>query len=187
MAIVYGNEAAVEAVREFLEDGYVVGGTPTGRLNDLLATRRTELGVTTAVLPDVALFESLWERDIQATRFPYLSVSHDGCTGEDDGPNSRMVDHSIVLSLVVLNANIAGNERAVGLAAARYADVIRALFFRRLPRGKQGWTLNNGGTGEATGRVIRASIDSQETIASASTPPNYLVLTRLTVRMQEVY
>ena len=184
MSIVYGEEAAAEALREFLEDG--VSGAL--RLNDLLETYRTEKSIDETELPDVASFETLYDRGSQATPYPNMAIVWDGCEGEDEGTNARMVNHRFDLVLFMLAAQISGDETDAAVAAARYTDVIRALFFRRLPMGSQGWTLNNGGTGDAKGRVIRCSIDSQDRgPLEDPTDPNWIVLTRLTVRMEEAW
>jgi len=187
-AQVYGSAAAVEAVREFLEDGTHQGaGSPAQTFNGFLAEYRTALSVTTAVLPDIAIFETLWNRGSQATRYPSCSIVEAFSTGESEGPNSRMVDHSIEVAIFVLSAQIAGSEQAATLAATRYADALRAFFFRRVPVVAQGWTLNTGGTGDAQSRVIRCEVENVDMGVDDATPPNWIPLVRLVVRMQEAY
>ena len=68
-------------------------------------------------------------------------------------------------------------------------DALTKIFLRRVPMGKQGWTLSNGGTA-ATGRVIRCTIESNmlafDPEIQASTP-NMMLRTSLLVRLQEDY
>ena len=189
MAAVYGGEAAVEAVREFLEDGTHGGASsPAQTFNEFLAAYRTDLGITTSTLPDVALYETVWPHMAQANIFPVLAITWDGAGGEEaGGANSRIIEHRLELYLVVPQPVIDGDERAVALAILRYGDALRAFFFRRLPMGEQGWTLNNGGTGTALGRVIRCEIGETEPAMDNLTPPNGYMRVRLIVRMQEAY
>lgn len=184
MTTFYGSQAAVEAVREFLEDGTAAANT----LNQELAALRADQSITTAELPDVAQFESFYPRDFQSRQFPHVSIVYHSDSGEVEGRNSRMVDYSIECRLTVLDADIAGSEVQVGQAMCRYRDAITKLFFRRV--GGEGWTLNNGGTGDAKGRVILAKIDSNvltfdpELMANTA---NMLLRTDLTVRLEEDY
>ena len=184
MTTFYGSQAAVEAVREFLEDG----ATGINTLNNELADLRSNQSISTAELPDVAQFESFYPRDFQSRQFPHISIVYHSDGGEIDGRNSRMVDYSIECRLTVLDADIAGAEVQVGQAMCRYRDAITKLFFRRV--GGEGWTLNNGGTGDAQGRVILAKIDSNvltfdpELMANTA---NMLLRTDLTVRLEEDY
>jgi hypothetical protein len=190
-AAVYGGSAAVEAVREFLEDGTHGGASsPAQTLNGFLADCRENVwGITESVLPDVAVYETVWPSGAQANAFPYMAIVWDGCEGQDGGPgsNSRMFDHRIELLLVVPQSVIDGDQQAVALAALRYQDAIRTFFLRRLPMGEQGWTANNGGTGLARGRVVRCEITSQAQDSEGLTSPNFYVQIRLLVRMQEAY
>lgn len=177
----YGAEAAVEALDEFLQDA-------TYGYNAQLATMRTDLSLTTAELPDVAAFEKYYPKDLQGRSFPHMSLVYMSDTAEQVA-NSRMINVSIEMRLTVLDLNIGGSESAVGLAMCRYRDALMKIFLRRLPNGKQGWTLSNGGTA-ATGRVIRATVE-QNRLAfdpeiQASTP-NMMLQTSMLVRMQEDY
>lgn len=185
MTTFYGSQAAVEAVREFLEDGNATANT----LNQELAALRADQSITTAELPDIAQFEAFYPRDLQSREFPHMSIVYLQDGGEVEGRNSRMVDYSIDLRLTVLDANIAGSEVQVGQAMCRYRDAITKLFFRRV--GGEGWTLNNGGTGDAKGRVILAKIDSNVLTFDAalmeSNSANMLLKTDLTIRIEEDY
>jgi len=180
----YGAQAAVEAVREFLEDGTASDNT----LNQELAALRTDQSITTAELPDVAQFERFYPREFQSRQFPHVSVIYESDGGEVEGRNSRMVDYAITLRLTVLDADVAGAEVEMGQAMCRYRDAITKLFFRRT--GGQGWTLNNGGTGDANGRVILAKIDSNTLTFDAelmANTANMLLRTSLTIRLEEDY
>jgi len=178
----YGSEAAVEAVDEFIT-------AATYGINAELATMRTVLSVTTANLPDVASVEKYYPKDLQSREFPHLSIVYRSDTAEQQA-NSRMINLSIDLRLTVLDLNVDGGEGEMGLAMCRYRDALTKIFLRRTPMGKQGWTLSNGGTGTAQGRVIRATIEQNQLAfdpeIQASTP-NMMLRTSLLVRMQEDY
>ena len=177
----YGAEAAVEALDEFLQDG-------TYGINAELATMRSVLSVSTAHLPDIAVFEKYYPKDLQGRSFPHMSMVYISDTAEQQA-NSRMINVSIEMRLTVLDLNVEGAESEVGLAMCRYRDALTKIFLRRTPRGKQGWTLSNGGTA-ATGRVIRCTIESNmlafDPEIQASTP-NMMLRTSLLVRLQEDY
>lgn len=178
----YGAEAAVEAVAEFINLG-------TYGINAELETMRTVLSVTTANLPDIAAVETYYPSDLQSREFPHLSIVYNSDTAEQQA-NSRMINLSIDLRLTVLDLNVDGGAGEVGIAMCRYRDALTKIFLRRTPMGKQGWTLNNGGTGTAQGRVIRATIEQNQLAfdpeIQASTP-NMMLRTSLLVRMQEDY
>lgn len=183
---VYGAEAAVEAVREFLQAGTHDGaGSPADTYNDVLAARRTTLGITTAALPDIAAFGTYWPRDEQAIQTPHLVVFWIDRALESLPPTGRSYDHRLGIGIFIAEADIAGDETVVGLAAIRYADALLAMFNRR-GAGIQGATLNNGGTGPGKGRVIHAAVGPQGYEIGGATP-NLLVTTDLRVRMSEVY
>lgn len=182
----FGGEAAVEAVREFLEDGTHGGSSsPADTYNDVLAARRTTLGITTAVLPDVALYEEHWPREEQATQTPHCIVEWLGSASEQLPPTGRSYDHRIGIGIFVADADIAGAEAEMGPAAVRYLDGLRVMLHRRT-RQEEGATLNNGGTGAAQGKVIHAAVEEQD-YAVAGTAPNMLARTTLRVRMNERY
>ena len=172
----------MEAVEEFLN-------LASYGINDELATMRTVLSVTTDNLPDIAAVEKYYPKELQARQFPHMSIVYNSDTAEQQA-NSRMINLSLELRLTVLDMNVDGGATEVGLAMCRYRDALTKIFLRRTPMGKQGWTLNNGGTGTAQGRVIRATIE-QNRLAfdpeiQASTP-NMMLMTSLLVRMQEDY
>lgn len=177
----YGAEAAVEAMDEFLTDGSL-------GLNAQLATMRTEKGLSTADLPDVSQFEKFYPKGTQARQFPHLCVIYNSDTAEQQA-NSRMINVSLECRITVLDLNINGSEADVGLAMCRYRDALTKIFLRRLPRGKQGWTLSDGGT-VAPGRVVRCTIETNDLAfdpeIQASTP-NMMLRTTFLVRMQEDY
>ena len=182
---VYGAEAGVEAVREFLEDGTLDSGGPADTYNGVLAERRTTLGITTAALPDVSLFETFWHRAETAVRTPHCLIAWVGNDTEQLPPTGRSYDHRIEIGIFVAEADIAGDEIEVMRAAVRYLDALRVMFHRRTA-GQQGATLNNGGTGAAQGRVIHAAVVRQG-YAVEGAPPNLLAVTELRVRMNEAY
>ena len=180
----YGAEAGVEAVREFLE----VGAVGSNTYNQELAVLRADKGITTAELPDVAQYETFYPREFQSRQYPHLSIVYLSDTGELER-NSRMTDLLIELRLTVLDLSVAGSEVQMGQAMCRYRDALTKLFFRRI-RGRLGWTLNNGGTGDAQGRIILSKIDANtltfDPELQANTA-NMLLRTALTVRIQEDY
>ena len=162
------TERAMDALYAFLTD-------PTTGLNaETLPTMRTDLGIDTAALPDVAVFG-------QATAFPYLSLVVSSSGGELE-PNSRMYEVTFDVALVVLDRDIDGNEVDVLQASWRYGDAIKTIMQRRVPMGQQGWTL------DVATRIIRATVDQQipgadPTIAA----DNAAILTTVTIVTAEEY
>jgi len=181
----YGAEAAVEAVLEFLQDGNASSNTYDQELADL----RTDKGITTAELPDVASYEAFYPRELQARSFPHMSIVYTSDSAEIER-NSRMTDFVIELRLTVLDQDIAGAEVEMGQAMSRYRDALNKLFFRRTGGG-QGWTLNNGGTGDAKGRVILAKITSNvltfDPELMGANSPNMQLRSDLLCRLEEDY
>ena len=177
----YGAEAAVEALDEFLQES-------TYGINAQLGTMRTDLSLSTAELPNIAAFEKYYPKDLQGRQFPHMSLVYVSDSAEQQA-NSRMINLSVEMRLTVLDLNVNGSESAVGLAMCRYRAALTKIFLRRTPLGKQGWTLNNGGTA-ATGRVIRCTIESNmlafDPEIQASTP-NMMLRTSLLIRLQEDY
>jgi len=169
------TERAVDALSDFLTDG-------TYGLNaETLPALRTALGVSTANLPDVASFETWYHRAAQARSFPYLSMVVMQTTGESE-PNSRMYSVEFDLGLVVLDANVAGDEAATLIAAWRYGDAIKTIFNRRTGSGGQGWTL-----GGADG-IIRSTVTAQAVGADPTlSVPNVALVTRVSVVTSEEY
>lgn len=169
------TERAMDAMHAYLTDG------TTGFNAVTLPDMRTALGVGTGVLPDIAIFEPWYHRAAQATSFPYMSITVDGSTGEME-PNSRFYQVRFQLGLVVLDANIAGDEAATMLALWRYGDAIKTAFQRRVGAGSQGWTL-----GSSSG-IIRATVDAQSPGADPGLAnPNVALLTDITVTTSEEY
>ena len=169
------TERAVDAVSAFLTDG------STGLTAETLPALRSALGASTAELPDILVFEKWYHRSAQATGFPYMSMVVMNTTGESQ-PNSRMYRVDFDLGLVVLDANIAGDEKDTLVAAWRYGDAIKTIFNRRLGAGGQGWTL-----GGASG-VIRATVESQAVGADPTlSVPNVALVTRVSVVTSEEY
>ena len=177
----YGAAAAVEAMGEFLTDG-------TYGLNAQLATMRSEKSLSAADLPDISQFEKFYPKGTQARQFPHMCTIYNSDTAQQE-PNSRMINVSLESRITVLDLNNNGSEADVGLAMCRYRDALTKIFLRRLPTGRQGWTLSNGGT-VATGRVIRCTIETNDLAfdpeIQASTP-NMMLRTTYLVRMQEDY
>tara|TARA_R110002020_G_scaffold268979_1_gene484298 strand:+ start:213 stop:734 length:522 start_codon:yes stop_codon:yes gene_type:complete len=169
------TERAVDAVYAILTD------SDNGLNGATLPASRSALGISTADLPNIAVFEKWYHRAEQSTAFPYLSVSVAGTTGEVE-TNSRFYRVTFDLGLVVLDSSIAGNEVDVLTAAWRYGDAIKTLFQRRVGAGGQGWTLGN-----ASG-IIRASITSQQVGADPGlSVPNVALLTTIEVTTSESY
>lgn len=177
----YGAEAAVEAMNEFLTNADY-------GLNAQLGTMRAEKGLSTAELPGISQFEKFYPKGLQSRQFPHMCTIYNSDTAEQE-PNSRMINVSLETRLIVLDLNINGSESDVGLAMCRYRDALTKIFLRRLPMGRQGWTLSNGGS-VATGRVIRCTIETNDLAfdpeIQASTP-NMMLRTTYLVRLQEDY
>src|SRR3989338_2598757 len=176
----YLAEAALEALYQFLTDA-------TYGFNAVLATRRTAEGWTAAQLPDVGTFARWFYRGSQQTgAAPYLAIVPESSTPDGD-PNSRMTEVRLRILIVVLDAMIAGSEAEVVQAAWRYADTLAEPMYRRLPKGKQGWTLSDGGTA-ATGRIVSATVEAQELLVDPDlTAPNAAISTRIAVTLAEDY
>jgi hypothetical protein len=169
------TERAIDALNSYLTDG------ATGLNAETLPALRTALGITTANLPDVATVEQWYHRAAQANAFPYLSITVDSTSGEVEA-NSRFYDVRLQLALVVLDANIDGNEVDVVTALWRYGDAIKTIMQRRTGAGSQGWTL-----GQSSG-IIRATVDAQTPGADPGLAvPNVALLTDLTIRTSESY
>ena len=169
------TERAVDAVNAILtsSDNGLNGAT--------LPALRTALGIGTGALPNIATFETWYPRAEQATSFPYMSVVVNSTTGETE-TNSRFYRVTFDLALVILDANIDGNERDVLVAGWRYGDALKTLFQRRVGAGGQGWTLGN-----ASG-IIRAEVTSQQVGADPGlSVPNVALLTTLEVVTSEEY
>jgi len=165
----------MDALYAFLTDG------STGLNAETLAAMRSDLSITTAELPDIAIVERWYHRASQATSFPYLSIVISSSSAEQE-PNSRFYSTTFTMGLVVLDAGIAGDEVDVVTALWRYGDALKTLFQRRTPRGRQGWTLNN-----ASG-IIRASVAGQIPGSDPSiTAPNVALMTEVTIVTSEEY
>ena len=66
-------------------------------------------------------------------------------------------------------------------------DTLAETMYRRLPKGKQGWTLSDGGTA-ATGRIVHAAVENQELLVDPDlTAPNAAISTRIAVTLAEDY
>lgn len=170
------TERAMDAVYGFLTDG------SDGLNAETLPAMRTALSLSTAQLPNVAIFEKWYHRSSTATEFPYMSIVIDSTTGETEGTNSRMYQVSFSLALVVLDANISGDETDVVHALWRYGDAIKTLAQRRVPMARQGWTLN------ASPGIIRSAVTDQTPGADPTiTAPNVVLLTGLSVVTAEAF
>ena len=186
-----GAEAAVEAVREFLENATHGGaGSPAQTLNDVLAVRRTALSVTTSVLPDVVAFHEHQYQGSQSTAGINLSIVWERAEGETE-PNSRRFVHRLSLLLFIGGGCIDGSLDAAILAALRYRDAICAMLIRRTPHDAQGWTLNNGGTGAAQGRIAFVDVAGTDILlASEDDDPeghSLIAVIELDVSVREDY
>lgn len=169
------TERAVDALYDYINDG------STGLNAETLPALRTALGITTADLPDVATVEKWYHRAAQANAFPYVSITVDSTSGEAEA-NSRFYDVRLQLALVVLDANIDGNEVDVVTALWRYGDALQTLFKRRTGAGSQGWTLG------MASNIIRSTIDSQTPGADPGLAvPNVALLSDISVRIVESY
>ena len=170
------TERAMDAVHSFITDG-------TYGLNaETLPALRTALSLSTAQLPNVAIFEKWYHRSSQATEFPYMSIVVDSSTGETDGTNARMYQVSLSLALVVLDANIDGDEPDVVQALWRYGDAIKTLAQRRVPMSRQGWTLS------ASPGIIRSAVTDQTPGADPTiSAPNVVLITGLSVVTAEAF
>jgi hypothetical protein len=166
------------AALAYLEDG-------TTGINATLASVRSEFTITTAQLPDVAVFEGYYHRASQAEEFPYLSIVWLSRSGEQDGANGRMYDHDFIITIVVIESAIeqepgSNQQQATAKAAVRYSDALARTFRRRLPRGSQGWTL--GGSGGITRAEVGVSQFGTDPELEYS---NLAITTALAVRTNE--
>ena len=169
------TERAVDALNDYLT------ADATGINSTTLPAMRTALGIDSSALPNIATFEKWYHRAAQAAAFPYLSITVDSATGEIEA-NSRFYDVRLQLGLVVLDANIDGNEVDVVTALWRYGDALKTIMQRRTGAGSQGWTL-----GQSSG-IIRATVDTQTPGADPGLAvPNVALLTDITVRTSEEY
>lgn len=169
------TERAVDAVNAILTDG------ATGLNGATLPALRAALGIGSGALPSIQVFEKWYHRADQANAFPYCSIVVNSTTGELE-PNSRFYRVTFDLAIVVLDANIDGNEKDVLVAGWRYGDALKTLFQRRVGAGGQGWTLGN-----ASG-IIRAEITSQQVGADPGlSVPNVALLTTLECVTSESY
>ena len=169
------TERAVDALYDYLTDG------STGLNAETLPALRSSLGIGTGDLPNVATFEKWYHRAAQANAFPYISITVDSTSGEVEA-NSRFYDVRLQVALVVLDANIDGNEVDVVTALWRYGDALQTLMKRRTGSGSQGWTLG------MASNIIRSTIDSQTPGADPGLAvPNVALLTEVSVRIVESY
>jgi len=160
--------------------GFLIDET-TGLNAETLPAMRTALSVDSSNLPDVAVFERWYHRSSQATAFPYMSIIIDS-TSAESAPNSRLYTVDFTVALVVLDANVDGDEADVVTALWRYGDALKTIFQRRTPAAKQGWTLD-GATG-----IIRAEITDQTPGADPTiAAPNVALLTGLSVVTAEEF
>jgi len=180
---VVGAYGVVEAVYGFLTRNDAVAESFDV---ELMAYRlANSLGLD--VLPDPQTIERPLYRGSQAPAAGvYVAVEWEGSSREEAN-NSRKIRHRIVVGLVVPDAAIAGDEAAVMTAALRYEAVLRSMFLRQ-PSGSSGYTLNNGGTGTAGGRIIRCEVDRTDVLYDSElSGPNALLVMRLFVDVREDY
>jgi hypothetical protein len=173
MAVAYGSPAAIEAVREFLEDGAHGGtNTPATTYNETLALVRTALSLsagtgtdgTQVPLPDIVGFDDWFAVGAYAQEYPRVGIVWAGHDGESEALNQQRFDHRIELVVTVAAADlepIAGHTFGEGAAAMRalglYDQAFTTMFLRRgSDRDAYGKDLNNGGTGRAQGRIVLA-------------------------------
>lgn len=181
---VVGAYGVVEAVYEFLTATGVGYTDLAGELN----AYRIAQSIETTVLPDPQTIERPLYRGSQAPAAGvYVAVEWEG-SAREAGNNSRKIQHRIVVGLVVPDAAIAGDEAAVMTAALRYEAVLRSMFLRNTPAGASGFTLNNGGTGAALGRIIRCEVDRTDVLYDSElSGPNALLVMRLFADAREDY
>jgi len=156
---VVGARAVVDAADSFLKRS---GGNLLS-FNDELAAYRSQRGLTSTQLPDIATF-GLYAYLGSAVQgpSPYMVVEWDGSDPETENM-SHKVPHrlSIYLLLVDHDMDQPTWENLVG-RALEYDAVMRTMFLRSTVPGTYGYTLNNGGTGDASGRISRATIETCE-------------------------
>tara|TARA_R100000329_G_scaffold131061_1_gene110266 strand:+ start:159 stop:725 length:567 start_codon:yes stop_codon:yes gene_type:complete len=155
MSIV-GARRVVGAVDDFIKTS---DGTRTS-INDALGTYRSQEGLSTAQLPDIATFGSFVYLGAAFSGLsPYMVVEWESSSGETSN-NSREVPHSLSLYLLLLHKDLGQPSWEVMVGRALdYDAVVRTMFLRATTPGAYGYTLNNGGTsGPTRGRILRAEI-----------------------------
>jgi hypothetical protein len=159
---VVGARAVVDAADSFLKRS---GGNFLSFNDELAAYRsyRSQRGLTSTQLPDIATF-GLYAYLGSAVQgpSPYMVVEWDGSDPETENM-SHKVPHrlSIYLLLVDHDMDQPTWENLVG-RALEYDAVMRTMFLRSTVPGTYGYTLNNGGSGDASGRISRATIETCE-------------------------
>lgn len=136
-------EAAVDAVDAFLQDG-------TYGLNVQLGLLRTELGITTAELPDVAEWSKWAWRPEKVTKYPHGNIYASETRAEVED-NSRMYEVDFDLTFVLNGKAVGGTVEKVVQALWRIFDALQDLMNRR-NSGSEGVNLAMG----ASGRVLFA-------------------------------
>ena len=180
-------DAVVQAVHQWLTDS-------SDGLNAQLALLRARYSpaLSSGQLPDVATFDQWTHRTSEgrSIKAPYLSIVLTGITPELE-PNSRFFDHTVQITIVVLDRDIQGAMPDAAQAAWRHYDGLVQLHTLRnssaTPGKPTGVTLFNGGT-VATGRVIHSSLGSARLVKDAAVDAgNFAIRSILTVRLAEDY
>ena len=157
--MIIGGKILVNALDSFLQTS---SGVKTS-LNDVIDVYRSQLSLTTE-LPDVATFGKfayLGSQVVGAT--PYVASVWNG-SEEETANNSRIIPHRLAIYMLLVDGDVAGNEETLVERALDYDACVRSMFLRASSAGAFGRTLNNGGTGDAQGRIHRADIVSSETL-----------------------
>lgn len=158
--MIIGGKILVNALDSFLQ----TSSGATKSLNDVVKAYRTQTGLTSAELPDVATFGKfayLGSQVVGAT--PYVASVWTG-SEEETANNSRIVPHRLSIFMLLVEGDVGGNEETLVERALDYSACMRSMLLRATTPGAYGRTLNNGGTGDAQGRIHRADIVSSETL-----------------------
>lgn len=172
----YGPYEATEAIREFLT-------TSSGAVlsyNDELAAYNTARSLT---LPDVVAFDAPRILGSDGNEIGVRCGVEWMSAGPEEGANSRVRTHSLMLAFWVPAALFDGDADAAFDAALHYCNVAQGMWARASVPGAYGSTLNNGGT-VATRRVLKSEITSMEMgVEAMSNEYNYMPAMTVTVRL----
>jgi hypothetical protein len=183
---VIGARRVTDAVDSFLKTS---DGTRAS-LNDAIATYRTQEGLSSAQLPDVATFGTyVYLGAAVQGASPYCVVEWES-SGQETSNNSREVPHQLSLYLLLLHKDLGQPSwEQMVQRALDYDAIVRAMFLRATTPGAYGYTLNNGGTSGLTrGRILRAGIvDASIIVDPELNQDNLLMRWSLSVTVIEDY
>jgi len=186
MSIV-GARRVVDAVTDFLTRS----DSARKSLNDSLAVYRSQEGLSSSQLPDVATIGSYVYLGMTFSgSSPYVTVEWEGSEAETDN-NSREIPHQLSLYLLLLDKDMGSPTwETMVQRALDYDAVVRSMLLRATTPGAYGYTLNNGGPSASPtrGRILRATItDSAIIVDEELNQDNILMRWGLSVTALEDY